>query len=45
MLGVLKDMTGSMVTGLYVVAAIQVATGLIVILAFRSRRPASSEAG
>jgi len=42
MLGVLKDMTGSMVTGLYVVAAIQIATGLIVVLAFRSRLPAAS---
>jgi ACS family phthalate transporter-like MFS transporter len=43
MLGVLKDMTGSMVTGLYVVAAIQIATGIIVILAFRSQLPASSQ--
>jgi MFS transporter, ACS family, phthalate transporter len=44
MLGVLKDITGSMVTGLYVVAAIQVTTGLIVILSFRKQLPKSSAA-
>ncbi|WP_244132624.1 MFS transporter [Burkholderia sp. BCC0397] len=39
MLGVLKDLTGSMVTGLYVVSIIQVTTGLIVVFAFRRQLP------
>lgn len=38
-LGVLKDMTGSMVTGLYLVTIIQIATGLIVIMAFGKQLP------
>lgn len=44
MLGVLKDMTGTMVTGLYVVAAVQIVTGLIVLLSFRQSVPAQSPA-
>lgn len=40
-LGVLKDMTGNMVLGLYVVAAIQIVTGLIVVIGFRSQLPAA----
>ncbi|MGY8666028.1 MFS transporter [Bradyrhizobium sp. UFLA05-109] len=35
-LGVLSEVTGSMVVGLYAVAAIQIATGLIVVVGFRN---------
>jgi MFS transporter, ACS family, phthalate transporter len=43
-LGLLKDMTGTMVTGLYVVAIIQVVTGLIVVLAFKQSATAKAQA-
>lgn len=41
-LGLLKEATGSMVTGLYLVALIQILTGLLIVIGFRNREGAST---
>ncbi|KRV77239.1 MFS transporter [Pseudomonas citronellolis] len=44
-LGILKEATGSMVIGLYLVTAIQILAGLLIVFGFRERVPAEKHTG